>query len=251
MEVKREWKLVMRDPHLKRLGDWLVDKEEETQAEKWRLERKFLRTPWIGDLKVILVKSPHYDVMLPFVEVVNIKGEPHEGCPISRMESRQEKEGSLCGSGKNEIPGMWKELMVAGSAVPFKPWEKRERGDRRLKGIFNWKVPPVVPPVQQGGDDDTGGEEATTGKEEKENPGQGKVKNKTEGLPKAVLKVLLKKHKGPKMNKTAKECKVVSGKRFTKEFPSEANLEWKVKHTTEKRRTGWKPNPLPLLWWLS
>ena len=32
----------------------LVDKEEETQAEKWRLERKFLRTPWIGDLKLTL-----------------------------------------------------------------------------------------------------------------------------------------------------------------------------------------------------
>ena len=204
----------MRDPHLKRLGDWLVNEEEETEAEKWRLERKFLGTPWIWDLKVILVKSPHYDAMLPFVEVVNIKGEPHEGCPISRMERRQEKEGSLCASGKNGIPGMWKELSGAGSAVPFKPWEKREKG-RRLKGIFSWKVPLVVPPAK-GGDDGKGGEEAMTGKEEKENPGQGKVKNKTEGLPKAVLKVLLKKHKGPKMNKTAKECKVVSGKRFTK-----------------------------------
>ena len=54
LEVRRVWELVMRDPHLKRLGDWLVNEEEETQAEKWRLERKFLRTPWIGDLKLTL-----------------------------------------------------------------------------------------------------------------------------------------------------------------------------------------------------
>ena len=126
LEVKRVWELVMRDPHLKRLGDWLVNEEEETQAEKWRLERKFLRTPWIWDLKIILVKSPHYDVTVPFVEVVNIKGKSHEGCPFSRMESRQEKEGSLCASGKKEIPGMWKEVMETGSEETFKPWEKRE-----------------------------------------------------------------------------------------------------------------------------
>ena len=56
LEVKRVWELVTRDPHLKRLGDWLVNEEEATQAEKWRLERKFLRTPWIWDLKVILEK---------------------------------------------------------------------------------------------------------------------------------------------------------------------------------------------------
>ena len=180
LEVKRVWELVTRDPHLKRLGDWLVNEEEETQAEKWRLERKFLRSPWIWDLKVILVKSPHYDVMLPFVEVVNIKGEPHEGCPISRMESRQEKEGSLCGSGKNEIPGMWKEVKETASAVLFKPWEEREKGGR-LKGIFSWKVLPVVPPVKEGGDDDKGGEDANTGKEVKENPDQGKTKDKYRG----------------------------------------------------------------------
>ena len=30
LEVKRVWELVMRDPHLKRLGDWLVNEEEET-----------------------------------------------------------------------------------------------------------------------------------------------------------------------------------------------------------------------------
>ena len=126
LEVKRVWELVMRDPHLKRLGDWLVNEEEETQAEKWRLERKFLRTPWIWDLKIILVKSPHYDVTVPFVEVVNIKGKSHEGCPFSRMESRQEKEGSLCASGKNVIPGMGKEVMETGSEETFKPWEKRE-----------------------------------------------------------------------------------------------------------------------------
>ena len=59
LEVRRVWELVMRDPHLKRLGDWLVNEEEKTEAEKWRLERKFLRTPWIWDLKVILVESPH------------------------------------------------------------------------------------------------------------------------------------------------------------------------------------------------
>ena len=45
LEVKRVWELVMRDPHLKRLGDWLVNEEEETKAEKWRLERLFLKTP--------------------------------------------------------------------------------------------------------------------------------------------------------------------------------------------------------------
>ena len=127
LEVKRVWELVMRDPHLKRLGDWLVNEEEETKAEKWRLERLFLKTPWIWDLKVILVESPHHDVTVPFVEVVNIKGKSHEGCPFSRMESRQEKEGSLCVSGKNEIPGMWKEKMETGSAVPFRKWEKREK----------------------------------------------------------------------------------------------------------------------------
>ena len=37
LEVKRVWELVTRDPHLKRLGDWLVNEEEKTQAEKWRL----------------------------------------------------------------------------------------------------------------------------------------------------------------------------------------------------------------------
>ena len=74
LEVKRVWEMVRRDPHLMRLGDWLVDKEEESPAEKWRLERLFLRTPWIWDLKVILVECPDYDVLVPFVEVVNIKG---------------------------------------------------------------------------------------------------------------------------------------------------------------------------------
>ena len=141
LEVKRVWELVMRDPHLKRLGDWLVNEEEATQAEKWRLERKFLRTPWIWDLKVILVKSPHYDVTVPFVEVVNIKGEPHEGCPFSRMESRQEKQESLCVSGKNEIPGMCEEMKETGSEVLFKPWEEREKGDRLdLDQVFSCKV---------------------------------------------------------------------------------------------------------------
>ena len=219
------WELVMRDPHLKRLGDWLVNEEEETQAEKWRLERKFLRTPWIWDLKIILVKSPHYDVTVPFVEVVNIKGKSHEGCPFSRMESRQEKEGSLCASGKKEIPGMGKEVTDTGSAVPFRPWEEREKGGR-LERIFNWKVLPVVPPVKEGGDDGKGGEDAETGKEKKENPDQGKVKNKYNGLPKAVLKVLRQKHKGSKTNKMPKERNEDCGKPFTKEFPSEASLEW-------------------------
>ena len=258
LEVRRVWELVMRDPHLKRLGDWLVNEEEETQAEKWRLERKFLRTPWIWDLKIILVKSPHYDVTVPFVEVVNIKGKSHEGCPFSRMESRQEKEGSLCASGKKEIPGMGKEVTDTGSAVPFRPWEEREKGGR-LERIFSWKVLPVVPPVKEGGDDGKGGEDAETGKEKKENPDQGKVKNQYKGLPKAVLKVLRQKQKGSKTNKMPKERNEDCGKPFTKDFPSEASLEWKVTLAAKKKqmeahgvesasrlaRSGWKPNPCP------
>ena len=62
LEVKRVWKMVGKDPHLMRLGDWLVDKDEESPAEKWRQERMFLRTPWIWDIKVILVESPDYDI---------------------------------------------------------------------------------------------------------------------------------------------------------------------------------------------
>ena len=205
LEVKRVWEMVGRDPHLMRLGDWLVNQEEESSAEKWRLERLFLSTPWIWDLKVILVESPDYDDLVPFVEVVNIKGKPHEGCPFSRMEKGQEEVTSPCAPGKNEIPGMWKEASEAGNEVPFKPWEKREKAGR-LKDIFSWKMHPVVavPPVKEGGDDAKGGEEAKTEKEEKERPGQEKTENKYKGLPKAVLKILNKKHKGPKTNNLPK-----------------------------------------------
>ena len=83
LEVRRVWELVMRDPHLKRLGDWLVNEEEETQAEKWRLERMFLRTPWIWDLKVIKVESPDYDnVMVPFVEIWSNKEKSMSTVPL-------------------------------------------------------------------------------------------------------------------------------------------------------------------------
>ena len=92
LEVKRVWELVMRDPHLKRLGDWLVNEEEETQAEKWRLERMFLRTPWIWDLKVIKVESPDYDkVMVPFVEIWSNKEKSHANCAFAKLMTGQQQ----------------------------------------------------------------------------------------------------------------------------------------------------------------
>ena len=80
------WKMVTRDPHLVRLGDWLVDKEEQSAAEKWRLERMFMRTPWIWDLKVILVESPDYvNIMVPFVEIWSNKEESHANCAFAKQ----------------------------------------------------------------------------------------------------------------------------------------------------------------------
>ena len=87
LEVKRVWDLVMRDPHLKRLGDWLVKEEEKTKTEKWELERKFMKSPWICDLKVILVESPDYDsnMMVPFVEIWNNKEKSHANCAFAKQ----------------------------------------------------------------------------------------------------------------------------------------------------------------------
>ena len=80
------WKMVTSDPHLVRLGDWLVDKEEQSAAEKWRLERMFMRTPWIWDLKVILVESPDYDnIMVPFVEIWSNKEKSHANCAFAKQ----------------------------------------------------------------------------------------------------------------------------------------------------------------------
>ena len=97
---------------------------------------------------------------------------------------------------------MWKEVKET-SEEPFKSWEKREKGGR-LERIFSWKVLTVVPSVKEGGGIEKSEEDAKTGKEKKENPDQGKV-NYYQGLPKAVLKVLKQKHKGPKTKKTPKE----------------------------------------------
>ena len=77
------WKIVTSDPHLVRLGDWLVDKEEQSASEKWRLERMFMKTPWIWDLKVILVESPDYDnIMVPFVMILSKKRSPTPTVPL-------------------------------------------------------------------------------------------------------------------------------------------------------------------------
>ena len=94
-EVKRVWDLVMRDPHLKRLGDWLVKEEEKTKTEKWELERKFLKSPWICDLKVILVESPDYDsnIMVPFVEIWNNKEKSHANCAFAKLLTGQQQVG--------------------------------------------------------------------------------------------------------------------------------------------------------------
>ena len=92
LEVKRVWELVMRDPHLKRLGDWLVNEEEATEAEKWRLERMFMRTPWIWDLKVIKVESPDYDnTMVPFVEIWSNKEKSHASCAFAKLMTGQQQ----------------------------------------------------------------------------------------------------------------------------------------------------------------
>ena len=97
LEVKRVWELVTRDPHLKRLGDWLVKEEEKTEAEKWSLERKFLDTPWICDLKVILVESPSYDSnksnIIPFVEIWNNKEMSHANCAFAKLVPGQQQVG--------------------------------------------------------------------------------------------------------------------------------------------------------------
>ena len=88
------WEMATSDPHLMRLGDWLLEKEKETHANKWSvkrwylknpsiwdlkeedtqakkydLERKFLKAPSISDLKVIEVECPNYNVKVPFAEV--------------------------------------------------------------------------------------------------------------------------------------------------------------------------------------
>ena len=92
LEVKHVWELVMRDPHLKRLGDWLVNEEEATEAEKWRLERLFLSTPWIWDLKVIKVESPDYDnTMVPFVEIWSNKEKSHANCAFAKLMTGQQQ----------------------------------------------------------------------------------------------------------------------------------------------------------------
>ena len=94
-EVKRVWDLVMRDPHLKRLGDWLVKEEGKTKTEKWELERKFMKSPWICDLKVILVESPDYDsnMMVPFVEIWNNKEKSHANCAFAKLLTGQQQVG--------------------------------------------------------------------------------------------------------------------------------------------------------------
>ena len=74
------------NPHLVRLGDWLVDKEEQSASEKWRLERMFMKTPWIWDLKVILVESPDYDnIMVPFVMIWSNKEKSHANCAFAKQ----------------------------------------------------------------------------------------------------------------------------------------------------------------------
>ena len=80
------WKIVTSDPHLVRLGDWLVDTEEQSSSEKWRLERMFMRLPWIWDLKVILVESPDYDnIMVPFVMIWSNKEKSHANCAFAKQ----------------------------------------------------------------------------------------------------------------------------------------------------------------------
>ena len=69
-----------------------MNEEEETQAEKWRLERMFLRTPWIWDLKVIKVESPDYDnVMVPFVEIWSNKEKSHDNCAFAKLMTGQQQ----------------------------------------------------------------------------------------------------------------------------------------------------------------
>ena len=112
LEVKRVWELVTRDPHLKRLGDWLVKEEEKTEAEKWSLERKFLDTPWICDLKVILVESPSYDSnksnIVPFVEIWSNKEMSHANCAFAKMVPGQQQDQVLSPAPPrmSPIPGM-------------------------------------------------------------------------------------------------------------------------------------------------
>ena len=84
------WKLVTSDPHLVRLGDWLVDKEEQSAAEKWRLERMFIEEPWICDVKVIPVESPDYDnITIPFVEIWSCKETSHASCAFAKLMTGQ------------------------------------------------------------------------------------------------------------------------------------------------------------------
>ena len=80
------WKIVTSDLHLVRLGDWLVDTEEQSASEKWRLERMFMKTPWIWDLKVILLESPDYDnIMVPFVMIWSNKEKSHANCAFAKL----------------------------------------------------------------------------------------------------------------------------------------------------------------------
>ena len=160
------WEMATSDPHLMRLGDWLLEKEKETHANKWSvkrwylknpsiwdlkeedtqakkydLERKFLNAPSISDLKVIEVECPNYNVKVPFVEIWSSKEASHANCAFAKHMTGQPKAERSAAPVRNLIPGKaFKEQEDNEKQMDFKPWEEWEKGGRMDSAVFSWKA---------------------------------------------------------------------------------------------------------------
>ena len=79
--MENVWNMALKDPHLMRLGDFLVQKDGREDMGKLELEEAYLRDPWMNWLTIVKVVDPEYQAK-PFVKILNNQAQDHSCCPF-------------------------------------------------------------------------------------------------------------------------------------------------------------------------
>jgi hypothetical protein len=140
--VDEIWDMAQQDPHLKRLGNWLANKEgkeEMTRRElegvnKKMLEARFLmRSKEPGNNRPTIVKVVNPEMMTkPFVLVWDNRAQDHKNCPLFQYISAMKQkiqEDSCETQPKINVPGLSEGEEIA-ELPQYKSWEKWERKKR-------------------------------------------------------------------------------------------------------------------------
>ena len=86
------WEKAMKDPHLMRLGDFLVHKESDAGwgwEDSEHLEEAFLAEPWMNWVQVVLAVNPEMKTK-PFVVLSSCKDKVnHTECPFNNINENE------------------------------------------------------------------------------------------------------------------------------------------------------------------